>query len=657
MRKILILGLVAALSVGKPMIPFPIEEGALNRMVDLQLKPAAEAVQVADGRRLYAEKFHVKLEAKSQQIPIRRISWSLRSLSEMKREGQEPGEGLEIRKGELEHFDREESEEGAAYRGNSEIEIEGAGEEDRVDLTAEIELITGQKIHKREEYELDFRGPDLAAKLQGERKAIYAEPVAFKLFARDANLSEKGLEVTLDGQPLSVEWKRRGQQIEGKIWVREDGSHQLKLTGQDQAGHVSQLASETFTIDQTKPTFQLEGLSEGSHRGSVSGRIRVADAHPDPKALRLQLIRQTREGRSDLSGEVQQTSEGDLFFSEHIFSEDGRYSINISTRDAAGNRSHLSRSLLVNRRGSVFHTEGAGMPLSDQTLRQLPEFVLREENLNAMATGFPKLLLRQDGISRLLRSEDYQMESMQDAKGFWSHIYRIPRKLFETDGRYEMQILTRDLAGNQSRFGEEGELRFRMDRTKPVIHAISMKDGLRVDSDRYTEEFVIRDNQALREVRCFLDGREISLRAEGNRYYLDLDQGNYEEIRLEAEDAAGNRSEKIFRGIRVEKKNILERLRDLAGKEKRREDKEVGRPADDRTGDKRETANPDRLASAGNKKSKKQDVLGTQGPQVKEGQKQLLQTEANLVQGLALGVLLAGGLIFGILIRRARHKR
>lgn len=383
----------------------------------------------------------------------------------------------------------------------------------------------------------------------------------------------------------------------------------------------------------------------------------MADAHPDPKALRLQLIRQTREGRSDLSGEVQQTSEGDLFFSEHIFSEDGRYSINISTRDAAGNRSHLSRSLLVNRRGSVFHTEGAGMPLSDQTLRQLPEFVLREENLNAMATGFPKLLLRQDGISRLLRSEDYQMESMQDAKGFWSHIYRIPRKLFETDGRYEMQILTRDLAGNQSRFGEEGELRFRMDRTKPVIHAISMKDGLRVDSDRYTEEFVIRDNQALREVRCFLDGREISLRAEGNRYYLDLDQGNYEEIRLEAEDAAGNRSEKIFRGIRVEKKNILERLRDLAGKEKRREDKEVGRPADDRTGDKRETANPDRLASAGNKKSKKQDVLGTQGPQVKEGQKQLLQTEANLVQGLALGVLLAGGLIFGILIRRARHKR
>ena len=40
MRKMLILGLVTVLSMGRPMIPFPIEEGALNRMVDMRMSPA-----------------------------------------------------------------------------------------------------------------------------------------------------------------------------------------------------------------------------------------------------------------------------------------------------------------------------------------------------------------------------------------------------------------------------------------------------------------------------------------------------------------------------------------------------------------------------------------------------------------------------------------
>ena len=119
MRKMLILGLVTVLSMGRPMIPFPIEEGALNRMVDLRMSPEVEAVQLADGRKIYAEKFHVKLEVKSEQIPIRRISWSLQSLTGRQKEGQESGEKLEIKKGELARFDREESEEGSVYKGDS----------------------------------------------------------------------------------------------------------------------------------------------------------------------------------------------------------------------------------------------------------------------------------------------------------------------------------------------------------------------------------------------------------------------------------------------------------------------------------------------------------------------------------------------------------
>ncbi len=655
MRKMLILGLVAVLSMGRPMIPFPIEEGALNRMVDLRMRPETEAVQLADGRKLYTEKFHVKLEVKSEQIPIRRISWSLQSLKGRQKEGQESGERLEIKKGELARFDREESEEGSVYRGDSEIEIEGAGEEDRVRLAAEIELITGQKILKNEEYELDFREPELAVSLRGEKKAIYAGPVEFHLLARDANLDREHLEVTLDKNPLSVEWKGEGEESRGRIRVSGDGRHRLELTGRDLAGHESRLVSETFIIDQTKPIFQMEGLSEGSHRGKVSGRIRVEDAHPDPRATRLRLVRQTREERSDLSREVQQTSEGELLFPEHIFSEDGRYTIEVSARDAAGNRSYLSRSFLVNRRGSAFQLEGDARELFDQTLRHLPDFLLREDNLDAMETGFPRLLLRQDGISRLLRPGDYRLDSDQDENGFWRHVYRIPRNLFETDGLYEIEVMTRDVSGNQGRFGEKEGLRFRLDRTKPVIYALSLEDGLRVDSDQYTVELVIRDNQEVRKIRCFLDKNEVPLRIEGNRYFLDLAGGSYEEIRLEAEDAAGNRSERVYRGIHVGKKNILERLTDLT-RGKGKEGEEKGQRADDLTG--KEEANTDGLMSAaGQSDLKKEDAFLGRGSQGKAGLKKTLPTGQYLILGGAFGALLAGGLIWGVLIRRARDKK
>lgn len=90
------------------------------------------------------------------------------------------------------------------------------GEEDRVRLAAEIELITGQKILKNEEYELDLREPELAVSLRGEKKAIYAGPVEFHLLARDANLDREHLEVTLDKNHCLSSGKERERRAEGK---------------------------------------------------------------------------------------------------------------------------------------------------------------------------------------------------------------------------------------------------------------------------------------------------------------------------------------------------------------------------------------------------------------------------------------------------------
>ena len=119
-----------------------------------------------------------------------------------------------------------------------------------------------------------------------------------------------------------------------------------------------------------------------------------------------------------------------------------------------------------------------------------------------------------------------------------SHVF--DKTNFEKEGVYELNVISRDSAGNSMESKvENGEVKFILDRTSPSI-VFTNADNL-VNAESHEVGISVSDNMSPEiETSIYLNGEKVNLSQIDGKYTVKLGEGESQEIKVEAKDLAGN---------------------------------------------------------------------------------------------------------------------
>ncbi len=299
------------------------------------------------------------------------------------------------------------------------------------------------------------------------------------------------------------------------VFFREDGIYRLSGTVTDLAGNVSEpLAGEEFVIDTEKPELVISGVKDrSSNREPVSLDISASDPNMSGSSLTYTLSRQRpgeesriiREGIS--TGCVRMTS----------LDKDGLYVLKAQAEDLAGNRTVKSISFTTNQAGTSFTF--VQEELRDACTNRLfrPAFILH--NIDAVKV-----------LSVTVNGREASYKFRKNRLTVTGGIRK--------DGRYVINIDTRDAAGNRNSMKP---VAFTLDRTPPNLTVRGLKRGAQI----YYEPFAItlvRENPDDEFSEIAVDGRRVrnpEMNGDGSVTFR-IDTPGAHTIRAGLTDKAGN---------------------------------------------------------------------------------------------------------------------
>lgn len=375
-------------------------------------------------------------------------------------------------------------------------------------------------------------------------------------------------------------WADDGDTHTAVISFASEGTHSLKVSGEDRAGNkMAPYAADEFVIDLTPPTVAISGIEDAcAYNGEVVPRISFGDeANFDPDGASWFLAGakngEVRYGAAVIDGE--QGREVAFADFERVPGADDIYTLTARATDLAGNEAEAAATFSVNRFGSTFRVVDAdAYRQNNGYLTCAREVVVEEVNVSGVASEEHGATVTQGtSVRELERTEEPEetgyaiCEGVSEAEGSrgWAlYRYVIAAGNFMGDGRYHVSVRSSDLAENvntSSGFydrvtnGEAAaEVSFILDETDPVITGLSVNDGDVIEADEYEGTFRVVENIGVADVKVFVDGQEAM--AKGDEY------GNYSfrvkkaaftdrELEIVATDLAGRTGEAGAKGFRV----------------------------------------------------------------------------------------------------------
>lgn len=375
-------------------------------------------------------------------------------------------------------------------------------------------------------------------------------------------------------------WADDGDTHTAVISFASEGTHSLKVSGEDRAGNkMAPYAADEFVIDLTPPTVAISGIEDAcAYNGEVVPRISFGDeANFDPDGASWFLAGakngEVRYGAAVIDGE--QGREVAFADFERVPGADDIYTLTARATDLAGNEAEAAATFSVNRFGSTFRVVDAdAYRQNNGYLTCAREVVVEEVNVSGVASEEHGATVTQGtSVRELERTEEPEetgyaiCEGVSEAEGSrgWAlYRYVIAAGNFMGDGRYHVSVRSSDLAENvntSSGFydrvtnGEAAaEVSFILDETDPVICGLSVNDGDVIEADEYEGTFRVVENIGVADVKVFVDGQEAM--AKGDEY------GNYSfrvkkaaftdrELEIVATDLAGRTGEAGAKGFRV----------------------------------------------------------------------------------------------------------
>ena len=387
----------------------------------------------------------------------------------------------------------------------------------------------------------DQTPPELSLEATGSGD-FRRESQRYVLTLRDRNADPVLL--SLDGVlPLPLSWQQTEEGYRAEFTLEEEGTYAFRISAGDLAGNPSEgSVGDTFTLDRTPPAVSIteaDGSPPDPHSRQL--KITVEDRNLRREGIRVTLTGRGK-GRIPLNLTEAEEAEDSLSYLTEVFPEDpaldGVYTLQVSCTDSAGNQGEARGVFTLNAGGSRYETEGEAAYLPGAYLPEAADFVLLEENLDRLLEESLEVRLEVNGEERFLENGREYTVQMEEREDCFRYRYRIPARLFREEGVYALEFRSVDEAGNHnnsSRFFGERALSFCVDSVKPLIRCLT-------PDPEGAAEFLIRDNLLLEKTGFFWNGEPLSPERQEETYRICLPEGEQGELKVLAEDAAGNQT-------------------------------------------------------------------------------------------------------------------
>lgn len=377
------------------------------------------------------------------------------------------------------------------------------------------------------------------------------------------NFDQDHIEIATTGEQGT--WSHVGDVHTLKVQYQKDGEYDLSVEVYDKAGNSSQVyQTSRFVIDQTTPKIQIVSPEDhSSNTGNVAPEIKMADQNFDDWATSIDGY---HNGKNSIQYESQRSEKGiDITYDAiaKIKANDDYYVLMARAEDKAGNVVVKTVRFTVNRYGSVYTLDRATKKLNG-TYVKAPEqdVVIHEYNPDALK----EKSIRVSKNSNELEINKDARAIHQEKQGWYHYTYTVNPKVFSEEGAYQVFVSSEDAAGNKMSSNEKGkkaELKFGIDKTKPVIDVLNLEDGKEYYSKTKEVKIHVSDNLVLRDVKFEKNGANYAVEEKQGEYCISYKRRVEEQkLTVIATDAAGNEKKVIYnfylikKGTMTKKKKI-----------------------------------------------------------------------------------------------------
>ncbi|MBQ9608483.1 MAG: Ig-like domain repeat protein [Lachnospiraceae bacterium] len=384
---------------------------------------------------------------------------------------------------------------------------------------------------KQIQFIIDKTAPTVALLLNGG--TIYNEsmgtlnltgPANINISVTDNNDDLEDLRVQViktvpDSETITTEYMPTSNRL---LSFSDEADYVINLYAVDRANNQSVIRTISFRIDTTAPTLTISGADGGTSSNAVSVGFNITESFWQDATGTVTIYRKAGDGQEEaLYKTLTITPNQRVFTLSELLSDTGVYRFEFEARDRVGHTTKTEQSITVDRNKPEIKLTGVNnYDVTDGFVNV--SVTVSDEFFSSKTVSATGTVIRPDGTKNAVRFSPFL------ASGNPTTI----EQTFSEDGIYDITILSRDIAGNESSYS----VHFTIDTTAPVIKDLSEFDGKTfnsIDLDLDLDEFV--SDLTVCNVRMYLNGSEYD-------GVSDIEDGSYT-LLITAEDELGHKSE------------------------------------------------------------------------------------------------------------------
>lgn len=381
---------------------------------------------------------------------------------------------------------------------------------------------------------------------------------------------------TLPKIPKS-DWKDDGDKHTVSFKLKAEDIYSFRVGMTDKA--VNAAADKTqseIVLDKTKPNVEIAGVKDKKAYGyndkdKVAPVFTFSDTNIDPENVSYKIYKISQDGsKTDVTSKFDSTKSnvknGAMTVSFNEFKStsdvDGLYTIEISSKDLAGNENSDTKVFSVNRYGSSFVIDDSMKDLIHSYISKGEDVKVKIINVNKISAENTTVTVTYNGTNITLKSgADYTFSTISESdEGWCEYEVTINKAVFEKDGSYSVKVTAVDEANNTSTNTDDAhvssdeapKIDFYVDTTKPEVTITGAeKDAVYKE---VTKQITVTVEDANIDADNLADVLDIQVNGEAVTNYEAEDdagtvtakftvKGDKITIKASAVDKAGNKSD------------------------------------------------------------------------------------------------------------------
>lgn len=381
---------------------------------------------------------------------------------------------------------------------------------------------------------------------------------------------------TLPKIPKS-DWKDDGDKHTVSFKLKAEDIYSFRVGMTDKA--VNAAADKTqseIVLDKTKPGVEISGVKDKKAYGyndkdKVAPVFTFSDTNIDPENVSYKIYKIGQDGsKTDVTSKFDNTKSnvknGAMTVSFNEFKStsdvDGLYTIEVSSKDLAGNESSDTKVFSVNRYGSSFVIDDSMKDLIHSYISKGEDVKVKIINVNKISDENTTVTVTYNGTNITLKAgTDYTFSTISESDDGWcEYEVTINKSVFEKDGSYSVKVTAVDEANNTSTNTDDAhvssdeapKIDFYVDTTKPEVTITGAeKDAVYKE---VTKQITVTVEDANIDADNLADVLDIQVNGEAVTNYEAEDdagtvtakfivKGDKITIKASAVDKAGNKSD------------------------------------------------------------------------------------------------------------------